>query len=177
MATYQQVKGLSVVTMKAGKKVGAIDEILTDKEGHRVCWLRVGDGGLFSGGRSSWVPAEAIHGIGEHAVTIDAEDSLGSDDAAPGAVELAKSGHHLVGKKVITDTGNYLGTIRDYNFSPDDFALTSLSIARDAGPFSHKTVDVPIDYLLSAGQDVVIVAEQTAQAWSENEPDRTTEAG
>jgi uncharacterized protein YrrD len=165
MATYREVKGLSVVTMGEGKKVGIVDDVLTGREGQRVRWLRLHDGKLI-GGQTSWIPVEAVHGIGEHAVTVDAEADVRSNDEADQAVELAGSGHGLLGKKVITETGTFLGEVRDFAFSADDFALTSVSIARDAGPFSRRAFDIDIQYLLNAGQDVVIVAEQ---AWSATE--------
>ena len=68
------MKGLPVVTVAEGKRVGKIDDLVVDPDLKTVSWLRLHDGGVgMLGGERLWVSAAAVHGIGEHAVTINTE--------------------------------------------------------------------------------------------------------
>ncbi len=127
MARYEFVKGLPVITMAEGKQVGKVDDLVVDPERKAVSWLRLHSGGML-GGERLWVSAEAVHGVGEDAVTINAEADVRSPADAPEAVALVKAKRGLIGNKVITENGERLGEVRDYEFDPDTFALTSLSV-------------------------------------------------
>ena len=76
MVHYEFVKGLPVITMAEGNQVGMIDDLvvdlIVDPERKAVRWLRLHSGGML-GGERLWVSTEAVHGVGEHAVTINAE--------------------------------------------------------------------------------------------------------
>ena len=72
MARYEFIKGLPVITMAEGKQIGKIDDLVIDPERKAVSWLRLHTGGLL-GGERLWVSAAAVHGVGEDAVTINAE--------------------------------------------------------------------------------------------------------
>ena len=58
--------------MAEGKQVGKIDDLVVDPERKAVSWLRLHSGGML-GGERPWVPTAAVHGVGEDAVTINAE--------------------------------------------------------------------------------------------------------
>ena len=66
------VKGLPVITMAEGKQIGKIDDLVIDPERKAVGWLRL-HSGVMIGGERLWVPTAAVHGVGEDAVTINAE--------------------------------------------------------------------------------------------------------
>ena len=72
MARYEFMKGLSVITMAEGKQVGKVDDLIVDPERKAVRWLRLHRGGLL-GGERLWVSVDAVHGLGEDALTINAE--------------------------------------------------------------------------------------------------------
>ena len=72
MASYEFVKGLPVITMAEGKQIGKVDDLVIDPERKAVGWLRLHSGGML-GGERLWVSTEAVHGVGEHAVTINTE--------------------------------------------------------------------------------------------------------
>ena len=125
MARYEFVKGLPVITMTEGKQIGKIDDLVVDPERKAVSWLRLHSGGLL-GGERLWVPVAAVHGLGEDAVTINAEADVRSPADASEALALVKAKRGIIGNKVITENGENLGVVRDYEFNPSTFALTSL---------------------------------------------------
>lgn len=156
MARYEFVKGLPVITMAEGKQVGKIDDLVVDPGRKTVSWLRLHSGGML-GGERLWVPAEAVHGVGDDAVTIKAEADVRSPADAPDAVALVKAKRGLIGSKVVTENGERVGEVRDYEFNPDTFALTSLSVPPGMNVVGEILI-IPGDKVLTIGEDVIVVA-------------------
>ena len=95
MARYEFVKGLPVITMAEGKQIGKIDDLIVDPERKAVSWLRLHSGGML-GGERLWVSTEAVHGVGEDAVTINAEADAASSRRrarSPGPGQSQARGH------------------------------------------------------------------------------------
>jgi uncharacterized protein YrrD len=156
MVRYGFVKGLPVITMAEGKQIGKVDDLVVDPERKAVSWLRLHSGGLL-GGERLWVSTEAVHGVGEDAVTINAEADARAAADAPAALALVKGKRGIIGNKVMTENGERLGEVRDYEFNPDTFALTSLSIPPSMG-LAGATLLIAGDKLLTIGEDVIVVA-------------------
>ena len=156
MASYEFVKGLPVITMAEGKQIGKVDDLVIDPERKAVGWLRLHSGGVL-GGERLWVSTEAVHGVGEHAVTINAEADARAPADAPEALALVKAKREIIGNKVMTENGERVGEVRDYEFNPDTFALTSLSIPPSMG-LAGDTLMIAGDKVLTIGEDVIVVA-------------------
>ena len=150
------MKGLPVITMAEGKQIGKIDDLIVDPERKAVSWLRLHSGGML-GGERLWVSTEAVHGVGEDAVTINAEADARAPADAPEALALVKAKRGIIGNKVITESGERLGEVRDYEFNPDTFALTSLSIPPGMGVVGD-TLMITGNKVLTIGEDVIVVA-------------------
>jgi sporulation protein YlmC with PRC-barrel domain len=175
MARYEFVKGLPVITMAEGKQVGKIDDLVVDPERKAVSWLRLHSGGMaLLGGERLWVRAEAVHGVGEHAITINAEADAVSPADAPEALAMVKTKRGIIGNKVITENGERLGEVRDFEFNPDTFALTSLSVPPGMNVVGD-ILTIAGDQVLTIGEDVIVVAAAqvmppVATAANENQP-------
>ena len=156
MARYEFVKGLPVITMAEGKQVGKVDDLVVDPERKAVSWLRLHSGGLL-GGERLWVPVAAVHGFGEDAVTINAEADIRAPADAPEALALVKAKRGIIGNKVITENGQRLGEVRDFEFDPGTFALTSLSVPPGMN-IVGEILTIPGDRVLTIGGDVIVVA-------------------
>lgn len=156
MVRYEFVKGLPVIAMAEGKQVGKVDELVIDPDRKAVSWLRLHSGGLL-GGERLWVSVEAVHGVGEDAVTINAEADARAPADAPEALALVKAKRGVIGNKVITENGERLGEVRDYEFNPETFALTSLSVPPGMNVIG-EILTIPGDKVLTIGEDVIVVA-------------------
>lgn len=158
MARYELVKGLSVITMAEGKQVGKVDDLVVDPERKAVSWFRLHSGGMrMLGGERLWVPTEAVHSVGEDVVTINAEADARTPDEAPEAIALVKAKREIIGNKVITENGERLGEVRDYEFNPDTFALTSLTVPPGMN-IVGEILTIAGDKILTIGEDVIVVA-------------------
>jgi len=156
MARYEFVKGLPVITMAEGKQIGKVDDLVVDPERKAVSWLRLHSGGML-GGERLWVSTAAVHGVGEDAVTINAEADLRAPADAPEAVALVKAKREVIGNKVITENGERVGEVRDYEFDPDTFVLTSLSVPPGMNVVGGILI-IAGDKVLTIGEDVIVVA-------------------
>ena len=162
MARYEFVKGLPVITMAEGKQVGKVDDLIVDPERKAVSWLRLHTGGML-GGERLWVSAATVHGIGEDAVTINAEaDARAPADAAE-ALALVKAKREVIGNEVITENGERVGVVRDYEFDPATFALTSLSVPPGMNVVG-EILTITGDKVLTIGEDMIVVAADAVPA-------------
>jgi sporulation protein YlmC with PRC-barrel domain len=170
MPRYERIKGLRVITIKEGNGVGKVDDLVVDSDQKKVSWLRLHSGGFV--GDRHWVPVEAVHSLGDDVVTINAEADLRASPNAPEAEALVKTKRGLIGKKMVTESGERLGEIGDYEFTPDTFALTNLFVS-PAMNFLGQFLTVPADKVLTIGQDAVIV---TADAVKRADAGQTLES-
>jgi sporulation protein YlmC with PRC-barrel domain len=158
MVRYEFVKGLPVITMAEGKQLGKVDDLVVDPERKAVSWLRLHKGGIgMLGGERLWVPAAAVHGVGEDAVTINAEADARTPADAPEALALVNAKRGVIGNKVITENGERLGEVRDYEFNPETFVLTSLSVPPGMNVVG-EILTIPGDKVLTIGEDMIVVA-------------------
>ena len=158
MTRYEDMKGLPVVTMAEGKQIGKIDDLIIDPERKAIGWLRIHRGGVGSmGGERLWASTAAVHGIGEDAVTINAEADIRIPADALEAAALVKAGRDVIGAKVMTENGARMGEVRSYEFDPITFALTSLSVSPDMNTVGEM-LSIAGDRLLTIGEDMIVVA-------------------
>lgn len=158
MARYKFVKGLPVIAIAEGKQVGKVDDLVIDLERRAVSWLRLHNGGIgILGGKRLWVPVEAVHRVGEDAITINSEADARTPADAPEARTLVKAKRGIIGNKVITENGESLGEVHDYEFNPATFALTSLFVPRGMNAVDG-VLPIVSDKVLTIGDDVIIVA-------------------
>ena len=158
MARYEFMKGLPVITMAEGRQIGKVDDLVVDPERKTVSWLRLHRGGMGAlGGERLWVPVGAVHGVGEDAVTINAEADARAPAEAPEALALVKAKRGVIGNKVITENGERLGEVRDYEFDPETFALTALSVPPGMNVVG-EILTIAGDKVLTIGEDMIVVA-------------------
>ena len=162
MARYEFMKGLPVITMAEGKQIGKIDDLVIDPERKAVGWLRLHSGGMI-GGERLWVPTAAVHGVGEDAVTINAEADARTPADAPEALALVKAKRGVIGSKVLTENGEHVGEVRDYEFDPNTFALTSLSVPPAMNAVG-EILTIAGDKVLTIGEDMIVVAADAVPA-------------
>jgi uncharacterized protein YrrD len=162
MARYEHIKGLPVVTMAEGKRIGKVDDVLIDPDGKGVAWFRVHSGGILGGDRW-WVSARAVHGMGEDAVTIKSEADVLAPADAPEAEAMVKARRTIIGSKVVTENGEQLGEVRDYEFAPDTFALTYLFVPPSMNLFG-QLLTIAADRVLMIGEDAILVSAGALQS-------------
>jgi uncharacterized protein YrrD len=104
------LSGLPVVTL-GGEREALIKDIVFDRGDGHIAGFTLNNPGLLSRSRHDALPAAAVHGFGDAAVTIpDTSVLVPIDDVAPAA---ERAGADVLNGQVLTDSGTELGKVVD----------------------------------------------------------------
>jgi uncharacterized protein YrrD len=104
------LSGLPVVTL-GGEREALIKDVVFDRSDGRVAGFTLNNPGLLSRSRKDALPADAVHGFGDAAVTIkDISVLVPIDQIAPAA---ERAGADVLNGQVLTDGGTELGKVVD----------------------------------------------------------------
>jgi sporulation protein YlmC with PRC-barrel domain len=114
-----ELRGRAVVDLDGAEKVGRIDRVVLDPAMHRVAAFLVSPS-VAVGGEDlhMTVPASSVHAIGPDALTIHRSSVPGGDML--GRIDDLPKVSDLIGCKVVTEDGRFLGRIDDVLISRED---------------------------------------------------------
>src|SRR5437773_7044933 len=111
MIRASELAGRPVIDIDAAEKMGTVEKLILDPDGRRVAGVVIVRGGGFPGNKEhTTIPASAVHTIGPDALTVK-RDEAGSADIA--RLEALPRGSDVIGRKVVTQDGRYLGKVDD----------------------------------------------------------------
>lgn len=144
-----------VVTRDTAKNLGVVKELLVDIDRREVVALGLRDNLLSIAGMPRYMLLSSIRQMGD-VILVDNDDVV-EDDVE---VEAYSS---LINSEVITETGELLGRVRGFKFTPDDGKLSSLIIASLGLPLIPEqvlsTYELPVEEIVSSGPNRLIVFE------------------
>lgn len=158
MMRFRESRGLEVVSTAEAVTVARVDGYVVDPERHRISALHLHD----VQGDGSLVSFEDLQAFGRDAVTIS-DTSVIREPRDEREDSTARGRLDLIGKRVLTETGNELGRIDDVEFDPTDGTITALMTERESIEGSR---------LLGVGSYAVVVASSSGSHGV-----RTDEAG
>ena len=143
-----------VITRDTGKRLGVVKELLVDIDQREVVALGLRDNALSVAGMPRYMYLNSITQSGD-VVLVENEDVI--EDVE---VELFSK---LINSEVITETGELLGKVRDFQFDLTTGKVSSLIIASIGIPQIPdqmiSTYELPIDEIVSSGPNRLIVFE------------------
>ena len=144
-----------VITRNTGKKLGVVKEILVDIDQREVVALGLRDNMLSVSGMLQYMYVDRISQTGDVILVEDEEVIEAIDD-----VDIYS---RLINSEVITETGEPLGRVRDFQFNLETGKVSSIIIASLGYPQIPdqvlSTYDLSIDEVVSSGPDRLIVFE------------------
>lgn len=164
---WSSLRGLAVVSINSGKKVGTVDDFYFDSSSGQTMNLIPGlrvKTGLFS---SRALPVTTINAIGLDAVTISDEEML-LDEKKDDVLSKLPLGQNLLSYKVMSAGGAVVGTVGDILI--DTSVVTGLCVGafelsgnlRDKITRRYQTFDA--HSVIRYGPDVIVVPDEVAQA-------------
>jgi len=150
------LKGMAVISLGEGTKLGEVDQPLFDLPNRRMCALHVkGDSGI------SVLPFESIERIGSDAITVVTSrvtQTPGIDNSGQGMLDLEA----LRKLKIVDQDGTFLGKLSDIEFDPHDGHVTHLA-AHKGGMLGMGGTTTPIgtNASLAAGRELLTVYANT----------------
>jgi sporulation protein YlmC with PRC-barrel domain len=122
----KSLKGIAVVSIEQGEKVGVVDNVLFDLDPKRVIAFKLIKPGLLRSGNFI-LPMEDVESVGPDAVMIRNRDRIreqkGDRDYQnrPDLTSLSKL-------RVVTQDGTYVGTLATVQFEPKTGLITHLEV-------------------------------------------------
>jgi uncharacterized protein YrrD len=164
----KSLKGIAVVCIEEGEKVGTVDNILFDLEGRRVIAFKLVKPNLLRSG-GIVIKMSDIESIGKDAIMIKNNDRVrefkGERDLQ-GRPDL----HSFSSLRVVSEDGTYVGNMATVQFDKATGDITDIEIT--GGGFMgrlRRNIVVPSAEIVSIGSDVVVVPD--AYAPESNEPE------
>ncbi len=143
-----------VITRNSGKRLGVVKELLVDIDRREVTALGLRDSALSVSGMPKYMYLNTIINSGD-VVLVEDEDVIEDIDS--------EAYNKLINCEVITETGEPLGRVRDFQFDITQGRVSSLIIASLGLPQIPdqliSTYEIPIDEVVSSGPNRLIVFE------------------
>lgn len=143
-----------IITKSRGTRLGVVKEVLVDVDRREVVALGLKDNMLSVSGIPQYMYIESIAQIGD-VILVDNEDVIEDIN-----VDLFSK---LINSEVITETGEPLGRVRDFQFNLENGQVSSLIIASIGLPQIPdqviSTYEIGIEEVVSSGPNRLIVFE------------------
>ncbi|HEX8230047.1 MAG TPA: PRC-barrel domain-containing protein [Chloroflexia bacterium] len=154
---FSELKGRAVVSLEDASKIGEVQDLMIEPGSRRIVSLKVKTG-MFSSSRL--VPATDVKNVGADAVTISttAGSTPGQQDSGSGNTEGGQALVQLtgiLGNKVVTDTGTFVGELHDILLEWVDLTITGYEV-RESGMFA-KTQEFAATPDVSYGDKMITI--------------------
>jgi len=156
MKKSQEIIGLPVFSILDGRKIGQVKDLVINPEEGKLDFILVSNGSWYVGARV--LPYKAVMGIGEHAVTTESEHLLSNINDTASANTLLQRNIELKGNRVLTNKGNLIGVVSEYEVDETSGKITRLEY-KTAQDESKIDIIEAAD-VLTYGTDVIVVRER-----------------
>ena len=156
MRKGKNIVGQSVVSYSDGRKLDSVKDVLLGETNTSIVALLVDEGGLLSSSRV--VPMEEVHSFGRDAVVITGSEAVVSASADPEVKAIINRNDKLLGKRVMTNTGDLLGTISDMYFQERTGQIAGFEVSGGVlGDIARGTSYLALEEIENIGPDVIFV--------------------
>jgi uncharacterized protein YrrD len=163
----KSLKGIAVVSIAQGEKVGTVDNILFDLENRRVIAFKLTKPGLLRSG-GIVLRMTDVENIGKDAVMIKNKEAIRELKAERDLQSRPDLGT-LSALRVVSEDGTFVGNVATVQFEPRNGVITDVEIT-GTGFMDRlrRNQTVPAHQVLSFGSDVVVVPDKYAPTRAAN---------
>ncbi|MGH2600694.1 MAG: MurT ligase domain-containing protein, partial [Dehalococcoidia bacterium] len=148
----ESIKGMAVVSVADGAKLGRVDDLIFDPAERRMVALRID-----ADKQHAVIPLEQIKSIGSDAITVPAREVAQWPDASSPLNTFPRLGA-IERLKVVDEAGTFLGEVANVEVDPATGAITGLAAHKGGilgiGRTEHTLTG---DEILSIGDEVMVV--------------------
>ncbi len=160
----KQLKGIAVIAIDDGARLGSVNDVLVDLDHRCVRAFVINEGGLLRG-NNRILDIGDVRSVGADAVMIQSRDLLKADREDT-RYQSFPNLHTITSLRVVSQNGDLVGNMSTIHFETNDGTFTDLEISKHGllGSFQSKIV-VPAAAAVSMGRDVVVIPnEYSAEA-------------
>lgn len=152
------LKGLPVITIEGGDKVGNVSAILFNTADYRIQAFLMGGGFLSS--PTELIEMANVQSIGSNAVMIQNRAAI-QHHLSNQEREQYPSLEDITSLPIVTKNGSVVGKVAAVEIDPQTGNITELLAAKPGltGVFESR-IHVPVNQLISIGRDAVIVPDR-----------------
>lgn len=156
MKKSQEIIGLPVFSVMDGKKIGQVKDLVLNPEEGKLDFILVSNGNWYSGARV--LPYKAIMGIGLHAVTTESDSLMTNISETASAHSLLQRNIEIKGNRVLTNRGNLIGIVIEYEMDETTGKVTRLEYRTAQDETVVEFIDA--GQVLTYGLDVIVIKEE-----------------
>lgn len=161
MKKSKEIVNSPVISIQEGQEVGVVKELIVNADKKGVEFLLVEKNEGTKEGEIMAIPFREAVGVGDYAVTIEAQSALMDLSKMNIAGNLLDKRIVIIDEKVITRKGKLLGTITEYTVDPDNGSIPFIHLV--SGENDQEEKNIPLEEIISIGQQLVIVTEEAAK--------------
>ncbi|HVM29426.1 MAG TPA: PRC-barrel domain-containing protein [Candidatus Limnocylindrales bacterium] len=162
MRKGKNVIGQPVLGFADGRRLDTVKDLVLSGTDDSVVALLVDEGGLLS--HSRIVPFDQIRSFGRDAVVIEDKQAIISASHSREISKILNRDEKLLGKKVVTDTGDGLGSISDMYFDDQTGRILGFEVSGGLiGDIARGTSYLALEDIERMGPDVIFVRPDTGE--------------
>ena len=158
MKKTREFKGMPILTLQEGERLGQVRELILDPSARQVVALVLDR--RVAKGEDQVIATANVRNVGTAAITVEDRSSMVPLSRIPRFQELARSQKPIQGKIVISETGVRLGQVDDLEIDVQTFRIVSLVLK---GTFGRGRV-LSAELVRTIGNDAIVVREEAAPA-------------
>ncbi len=149
----KKITGLPVISIEEGEEIGTVRMLIPDPHKPKIIGVVIEDREWFRGAKI--VTFDKIFGIGESAVTVVNKNELSKIDEFPEIEDVLLRGINLLGSKVLTKKGEFLGKVEEFYIKKDG-KIISYEIDTE-----NDVKFLPSEEVLTIGKGIIITKEDS----------------
>ncbi len=154
----KEIVGVPIISISVGTQVGYVKGLVVNPQQKTVEFLLLEDQENNEGIKG--IPFRYAEGVGDYAVTIENESVIIEISRIGILQELLEKNINIIGTKVITRKGKYLGEVCDFSIDTETGKLKDIYYQGN----NENENNVSIHSVITLGKEVLVVEEQTAAA-------------
>lgn len=158
----RSLQGKPIITVDRGEQIYRVDDVIFEPITGEILALLAESGSLFS--QAKVVPFSEIQAIGEDAITVKSKDSVIPAESNERTKKYMQEDHKIKGKRILTEDGDELGKIVDFNFDERTGRISDYILSGGALVTVYQgRASLPLSYIQKIGEDVVFVSPDVKQ--------------
>ncbi len=157
MKKSQEIIGLPVFSIIDGMKLGRVEELVINPEAGKVDFILISNGNRYADARV--LPYNFVMGVGADAVTTESEKQLSSINENTSAANLIMKNISVKGNRVLTNKGNLIGIVSEYEIDEQNGKITQLEYKTI--PDESQIEVIQAENVVTYGLDVIVIKEMT----------------
>nr|WP_264760790.1 PRC-barrel domain-containing protein [Aneurinibacillus migulanus] len=149
--------GMPIISIMDGKEIGKVKSLLVNPESGKVEFLVIHNERWTLGVKV--LPFRQVQGLGDYAVMTESESAVIDLSEDTLANELKTKGVSIIGNRVITAAGQFLGEVVEYYVNAESGKVEGCVIEKE----SNDQQVLNAEFIITMGKEILIVKKESVE--------------